>query len=132
MTGFRLEGQYLFSFGELKREPKLKRKQMQGSLYSLFGGKQSSDDKEVNTESETSALTKKSTRRHGSNYKWPMYDGKENKILCVFCRELPNRKNMQYSLRIGRNNFQTDNLKAHKTSEGHTVRQLFWQPCTGK
>ena len=30
-----------------------KRKQVQGSLYSFFGGKQSSEDKEINTRSET-------------------------------------------------------------------------------
>ena len=37
----------------------LKRKQVQGPLYSFFGGKQSSDDKEINTSSETPASTKK-------------------------------------------------------------------------
>ena len=37
----------------------LKRKQVQGPLYSFFGGKQSSDDKEINTSSETPASTQK-------------------------------------------------------------------------
>ena len=32
-----------------------------------------------------------------------------------------NSKNMQYSLRIGTNNFQTDSLKVHKASEGHAM-----------
>ena len=35
---------------------------------------------------------------------------------------------MQYPLRIGTNNVQTDSLKAHEASEiseGHTVRHLF-------
>ena len=45
----------------------LKWKQVQGSLYSFFGGKQLSDDKEINTTSETPALTKKTRKfqRHG-------------------------------------------------------------------
>ena len=38
-----------------------KRKKVQGSLYSFFGGKLLSDDKDINTESETPAPT----RRHG-------------------------------------------------------------------
>ena len=37
----------------------LKRKPVQGPLYSFFGGKQSSDDKEINTASETPASTKR-------------------------------------------------------------------------
>ena len=41
-----------------------KQKQVQGSLYSFFGGKQLSDDKEINTASETPALTKK---KHASS-----------------------------------------------------------------
>ena len=40
----------------------LKRKQVQGLLYSFFGGKQSSDDKEINTASETPASTKKTCK----------------------------------------------------------------------
>ena len=39
----------------------LKWKQVQGSLYSFFGGKQS-DDKEINPTSETPALTKKTRK----------------------------------------------------------------------
>ena len=39
-----------------------KQKQVQGSLYSFFGGKQLSDDKAINTASETSALTKKTCK----------------------------------------------------------------------
>ena len=38
-----------------------KRKQVQGSLYSFFGGNLLPDNKEINTESETPAPT----RRHG-------------------------------------------------------------------
>ena len=33
---------------------------------------------------------------------------------------------------IGTNHFQTDSLKAHKASEAHNVRHLFWQPCMDK
>ena len=62
-----------------------------------------------------------------NTYKWLKFDGKENKMFCEFCREFPDRKNMQYSLKR-----QTDNLKAHKASEGHTVRHLFGQQCTSK
>ena len=39
-----------------------KRKQVQGSLYSYFGGKQSPDDKEINKTSETPAPNKKTRR----------------------------------------------------------------------
>ena len=42
-----------------------KQKQVQGSLYSFFGGKQLSDDKEINTASETPALTKKNMQVPG-------------------------------------------------------------------
>ena len=45
----------------------------------------------------------------------------ENKMFCEFCREFPNSKNMQYSLRIGTSNFQTNSLKAHEASEGHAM-----------
>ena len=44
MAAFRFEGLYLSSFGELKREPKYVK------TYSFFGGKKSSDNKEINTE----------------------------------------------------------------------------------
>ena len=37
----------------------LKRKPVQGPLYSFFGGKQSSDDKEINTASETPCFDQK-------------------------------------------------------------------------
>ena len=84
-------------------------KQVQGSLYSFFGGKQSSCNKEINRGSETPALTKK-TRKYREawkdKYKWLRLDGKEIKMFCVFCREFPNRKNVQYFLGIGMNNFQ--------------------------
>ena len=40
----------------------LKRKPVQGPLYSFFGGKQSSDDKEINTASETPASTKRTCK----------------------------------------------------------------------
>jgi len=41
----------------------LKRKPVQGPLYSSFGGKQSSDDKEINTAFRPKEHA--STRRHG-------------------------------------------------------------------
>ena len=44
---------------------KSKGKQVQGSLWSFFEGKQSTDDKEINTASETPALTKKNTQVPG-------------------------------------------------------------------
>ena len=40
----------------------LKQKPVQGPLYSFFGGKQSSDDKEINTAPETPASTKKTCK----------------------------------------------------------------------
>lgn len=42
-------------------------------------------------------------------------------MFCGFCKEFPNSKNMQYSLKIGTNNFQTDSIKAHEASEGHAM-----------
>ena len=61
----------------------LKRKQVQGPLYSFFGGKQSSGDKEINTASETTASTKTTPKYQETwkdKYKWLRFDGKENKI----------------------------------------------------
>jgi len=100
-----------------------KRKQVQSSLNSFFGGKQ---DQEINTTPATpvAAPTKKTRKFQESwkeRYKWLQFDEKENKMFCEFCREFPNGKNTQYSLRIGTNNFQTDSLKAHEASEGHTM-----------
>ena len=67
----------------------------------FFGGKQSSDDKEINTAFETPASAKKKTRKYREawkdKYKWLRFDGKENKMLREFCREFLNRKNMKYS-----------------------------------
>ena len=56
-----------------------KRKQVQGSLYSFFGGKQSSDDKEINTTSETPAPAKKTCKLKfqeswKDKYKWLRFD----------------------------------------------------------
>jgi len=78
----------------------LKWKQVQGPLYSFFGGKQSSDDKEINTASETPASTKKPCKLPGGmegKYKWLRFEGRENKMFCKFCREFLKRKNLQYS-----------------------------------
>ena len=78
----------------------LKRKQVQGPLYTFFGGKQQSDDKESNTASETPALTKKTCKLPGGmegKYKWPRFEERENKMFCETCREFPKRKNLQYS-----------------------------------
>ena len=101
-----------------------KRKQVQGSLYSFFGGKQS-HDKEINTTSETPAPNKKTCKFQESwkdKYKWLRFGGKENKIFCEFCREFLNSNDMQYSLKIGTNNFQTDSIKAQAgLSEGHAM-----------
>ena len=55
-------------------------------------------------------------------YKWLRFGGKENKILCEFFREFLNSNDMQYSLKIGTNNFQTDSIKAQAgLSEGHAM-----------
>ena len=102
-----------------------KRKQVQGSLYSFFGGKQSSHDKEINTTSETPAPKKNTCKFQESwkdKYKWLRFGRKENKIFCEFWREFLNSKNMQYSLKIGTNNFQMDSIKAQAgLSEGQAM-----------
>ena len=100
-----------------------KRKQVQSSLNSFFGGKQ---DQEINTTPATptaapTKITRKFQESWKERYKWLQFDEKENKVFCVVCRESPNGKNTQYSLRIGTNNFQIDSLKAHEASEGHTI-----------
>ena len=66
-----------------------KQKQVQGSLYSFFGGKQSSDDKEINTASETHAptkITRKFQEAWKDKYKmkWLRFDGKEIKCSASF------------------------------------------------
>ena len=69
---------------------KSKGKQVQGSLWSFFEGKQSTDDKEINTASETPALTKKTHKfleAWKDNYKQLRFDGKENKMFWEFSRE---------------------------------------------
>ena len=59
----------------------LKRKQVQGPLYFFFGGKQSSDDKEINTASETPAFTEKKTCKLlggvEGKYKWLRFEGEK-------------------------------------------------------
>ena len=61
-------------------------KQVQGSLYSFFGGKWLSDDKEINTESETPVPT----RRHGriNTNGWGL-TGTQN---VLFCGDSRNKK----------------------------------------
>lgn len=100
-----------------------KRKQVQSSLSTFFGGKQ---DQESNTTPTTPAAapikkTRKFQESWKERYKWLHFDEKENKMFCAFCREFPNGKNTHYSLKIGTNNFQTDSLKAHEASEGHAM-----------
>ena len=71
-----------------------KRQQLQGSVYSFFGRKQSSDVKEINTASETPAPAKKTPKFQEAwkdKYKWLRFDGKENKMFCEFCREFSHR-----------------------------------------
>ena len=75
-----------------------KQKQVQGSLYSFFGGKLLPDNKEINTESETPAPT----RRHGRINTAEVW--RENKIL-VFCREFPKRKTWNTPLGSEQKNF---------------------------
>ena len=72
-------------------------------LWRKMWGKQSSYHKEINKGSETPALTKKTCKYQEAwkdKCKWLRLDGKEIKMFCAFCREFPNRKNIQYSLRI--------------------------------
>lgn len=100
-----------------------KRKKVQCSLSSFFGGKQ---NQESNTTPAPPAATPiKKTRKFQESwiekYRWLHFDEKENKMFCEFCREFPNGKNTHYSLRVGTNNFQTDSLKAHEASEGHAM-----------
>lgn len=100
-----------------------KRKQVQSSLSSFFGGKQ---DQESNTTPTMPAAppikkTRKFQESWKERYKWLHFDEKENKMFCEFCREFPNGKNTHYSLRIGTNNFQTDSFKAHEACEGHAM-----------
>ena len=101
----------------------LKRKHVQGSKCTLSLDESNHQMIKKLTQHLRHLLWPKqaSTRRHGYKLKWLWFDRKENKIFCEFCREFQNKKNMQYSLRIGMNNFQTDNLKAREASEGHTV-----------
>ena len=112
----------LFSFKTQLLEMS-KRKQVQCSLSSFFGGKQ---NQESNTTPAPPAATPiKKTRKFQESwkekYRWLHFDEKENKMFCEFCREFPNGKNTHYSLRVGTNNFQTDSLKAHEASEGHAM-----------
>ena len=107
----------IFSF-KIRLVEMSKRKQVQSSLSSFFGGKQ---DQESNTTPTMPAAppikkTRKFQESWKERYKWLHFDEKENKMFCEFCREFPNGKNTHYSLRIGTNNFQTDSLKAHEAS----------------
>ena len=76
-----------------------KRKKVQGSLYSFFGGKLLSDDKDINTESETPAPT----RRHGriNTNGW----GLTRKQNVLFCGEFPKRKTWNTPLGSEQKNF---------------------------
>lgn len=79
-----------------------KRKQVQNSLNSFFGGKQ---DQQINTTPTmpTEAATKRTWKFQESwkeRYKWLQFDEKENKMFRKFCREFANGKNVQYFLTI--------------------------------
>ena len=80
------------------------------------------DDESDTTHSEDTVTNKKKRKFQPSwktDYKWLEYDQENSKMFCSVCREFPNRKNVNYSLRIGTNNFQRDSLKANDESEGH-------------
>ena len=101
----------------------------QRSLDSFFQLKRSGDsnaivlDDESGTTHSEDTVTKKKKRKFQpswkTDYKWLEYDQENSKMFCSVCREFPNRKNVNYSLRIGTNNIQRDSLKAHDESEGH-------------
>ena len=80
------------------------------------------DDESDTTHSEDTVTKKKKRKFQPSwktDYKWLEYDQENSKMFCSVCREFPHRKNVNYSLRIGTNNFQRDSLKAHDESESH-------------
>ena len=52
-------------------------------------------------------------------------------MFCAFCREFPNRKNVQYSLRIGTNNFQTDNLNLKHIRPVKDILYIRHKSCFG-
>ena len=100
-----------------------KRKQVQSSLSSFFGGKQDQESNTTPTMPIAPPIKKtwKFQESWKERYKWLHFDEKENKMFCEFCREFSNGKNTHYSLRIRTNNFQTDSLKEHEASEGHAM-----------
>ena len=64
-------------------------KNPKGKHFKKRTGKQSSDDKEIYTASETPPLTKRKRKLQEAwkdKYKWLRFDGKENKMFCEFCR----------------------------------------------
>ena len=93
--------------------------------------KQSSDDKEINTASETSAFTKKTMQLGGveGKYKWLRFEGEKqngNKMFCEFCREFTKRKNLQYSRG-------SDQIISKQTAWKHIhVSWGQWRTCFGQ
>ena len=83
----------------------------QRSLDSFFQLKRSGDsnaivlDDESDTTHSEDTVTKKKKRKFQpswkTDYKWLENDQENSKMFCSVCREFPNRKNVNYSLRIG-------------------------------
>ena len=106
-----------------------KRKQVQSSLNTLFGGKQ---DRESSTTPTTpaAALIKETSKFQESwkeKYKLaPLWWIRKQNVLHV-CKEFPNGKKHALFLRTGANNFQTDSLKGHKVHDASEGHAMSWQ-----
>ena len=95
---------YQFFLWWIKTWAKVCRKRSNARLAVLFLWRKAllSDDREINTASETPALTKKTCKFQGAwkdKYKWLRFDGKENKMVWI-------PKKHAYSLRIGTKKFE--------------------------
>ena len=82
---------YFFFFGSYQKvlNALKQTKNPKGKHFKKRTGKQSSDDKEIYTASETPPLTKRKRKLQEAwkdKYKWLRFDGKENKMFCEFCR----------------------------------------------
>ena len=106
----------------------LKRKPVQGPLYSFFGGKQSSDDKEINTASETPALTKKTCKfpwKENTN-DWALKEG-ETKCSASFVENSRKGKTCntpEDRIKLFLNRQPESTYMYHGASEGHALTNV--------